>query len=562
MSIRTVADRMKKQNELLESFTESLSQKLNDLTAGDVSPAEYRLKVTEVAEKIKAVTPEPGDLLEEKKEKKFYDDMMLTTLQQIATNTGGGAGSSGGGSGSGGGGGKIAGAFAGAIGSGLGAGMKLFAGLAGLGFGIAGFFTGLSLGDKAQALINTDMEATKKNMIALGEAFAMTPTKGLLAMGVAAAIGAKFGSIKGAMGMTFFGLGLSGFFTGLALGDKGAALLDIDGAGLATIMGSLASGLNSFSGKSLVALGGLFALSRILGASSAILLPAMGVGLAGFFTALAGIGDGAAALGIDGSGLVPMLSNIAEGLGPLSELNGGNLIAVGAGIAALAGGMALLLGADWISSIGDWVGSLFGKDDEDDIFARTAKSVSKLNDIDVDPAKLESVGAAAETFGKLAGALDTLQNVDMKDIKKRLISLGDVVAFSIPMFDAMENGGVIGEKYFDGRKEMRFEGANGEPMGLKDISMESIQKIGLVSQGTSLSSSVGSDSSMGLSPTSSNNMSTLIRENNETKNNAPVVIMDNSTQNNSSGGGGGGTSIVTGRISPFDTYDPYNPTRA
>ena len=390
MSIRTVADRIKKQNELLDEFTEKLDQKLEYLTAGDVSPEEYRLKVTEVAEKIKAVTPEPGDLSEERKEKKFYDDMMLTTLQQIATNTGGGAGSSGGGSSSGGGGGgKIAGALAG----GLGVGMKLFAGLAGLGFGIAGFFTGLSLGDKAQALINTDMEATKKNMIALGEAFAMTPTKGLLAMGVAAAVGAKFGSIKGAMGMTFFGLGLSGFFTGLALGDKGASLLNIDGAGLATIMGSLASGLNSFSGKSLVALGGLFALSRILGPSSAFLLPAMGVGLAGFFTALAGIGDGAAALGIDGSGLVPMLSNIAEGLGPLSELNGGNLIAVGAGITALAGGMALLLGADWISSIGDWVGSLFGKDDEDDIFARTAKSVSKLNDIDVDSAKLESVAA-------------------------------------------------------------------------------------------------------------------------------------------------------------------------
>ena len=72
MSIRTVADRMKKQNELLESFTESLSQKLNDLTAGDVSPADYRLKVSSVAEKIEAITPEPGDLSEEKKKKIKY----------------------------------------------------------------------------------------------------------------------------------------------------------------------------------------------------------------------------------------------------------------------------------------------------------------------------------------------------------------------------------------------------------------------------------------------------------------------------------------------------------
>lgn len=663
MSIRTVADRMKKQNELLESFTKTLSEKLETLIIGEISPEQYRLKVTSAAEKIEAVTPttgelsnektyredydrdflkvlqeisentkvdstsggsrgltgsiasgfkggikffmgssgrsaggsssnviggnvagtlgsnvSPGDISEEKRERKQFDEDMLNTLKDIAENTkpksgsGEGPGSSkGSGKGRGFGNGKIAGALAG----GLGFGMKLFSGLAGLGFGIGGFFTGLALGDKAQALINTDMEATKKNMIALGEAFAMTPTKGLLAMGVAAAIGAKFGSIKGAMGMTFFGLGLSGFFTGLALGDKGASLLNIDGSGLATIMGSLAEGLNAFSGKSLIALGGLFALSKLLGPSSAILLPALGVGLAGFFTALAAIGDGAAALGIDGSGLVPMMTNLAEGLSPLSELNGANLIAVGGGLISIGAGLAAVYGVDWIKGIGDWVGSFFGKNNEDDVFTKTARSLSKLNDIDVDSSKLDGLNALGDTFGKLSGALQKLEQTDMGDIKKRIISLGETVAFAIPMFEKMSSGGEFTHGGF------KFLGSEiGETTldfgkGLDGLPKSTFEKINLISQMTSpQTSDVGMISSEGSlvsditpslssvnSSTSSNNMSTLIRENNETKNSAPVVIMDNSQNSTVSGGGGGGTSIVTGNISPFDTYDPYLVTR-
>ena len=669
MSIRTLADRMKRQNELLNSFTKTLTEKLEYLTSGEVSPEQYRLKVTSAAEKIEAVTPtesefsgirnsrekydedvikvlreisantnvssnsggslasgfrgglrffmgssrspagisssniigetaagrpagnpssnsigengaspnvSPGDLSEERRERKEFDEEMLTTLKSIAENikpkldSDGGSGPSNR-SGKGFGNGKIAGALAG----GLGFGMKLFSGLAGLGFGIGGFFTGLALGDKAQALINTDMEATKRNMIALGEAFAMTPTKGLIAMGVAAAIGSKFGSVKGAMGMTLFGLGLSGFFTGLALGDKGLSLLNIDGAGLATIMGSLGEGLNAFSGKSLIALGGLFVLSKLLGPSSAILLPALGVGLAGFFTALAAIGDGAAALGIDGSGLVPMLTNLAEGLSPLSELNGGNLLAVGGGLISIGAGLAAVYGVDWIKGIGNWVGSFFGKDNEDDIFTKTARSLSKLNDIDVDYSKLDGLDALSSSFGRLLGSLQKLEQTDMGDIKKRLVSLGETVAFAIPMFDKMSSGGEFTHGGF------KFLGAEvGETTldfgkGLDGLPKSTFEKINLMSQMTSTHSSdvgvVGSESSLvsDITPssksinssTSSNNMSTLIRENNETKNNAPVVIMDNSQNSTVSGGGGGSTSIVTGNLSPFDAYDPYLVTR-
>lgn len=670
MSIRTLADRIKKQNEHLGSFTKTLTEKLEYLTAGEVSPEQYRLKVTSAAEKIEAIAPtesgfaeirnsrekydqdvikvlreisantnvssnsggslssgfrsglkffmgsskrpaassssniigetaagrpagssnpnniggnatdpnvSPGDLSEERRERKQFDEEMLTALQGIVENTKPKSGSDDGsgpskGSGKGFGSGKIAGALAG----GLGFGMKLFSGLAGLGFGIGGFFTGLALGDKAQALINTDMEATKKNMIALGEAFAMTPTKGLIAMGVAAAVGAKFGSIKGAMGMTLFGLGLSGFFTGLALGDKGISLLNIDGTGLANIMGSLGEGLNAFSGKSLIALGGLFALSKFLGPSSAILLPALGVGLAGFFTALAAIGDGAAALGIDGSGLVPMLTNLAEGLSPLSELNGGNLLAVGAGLISIGAGLAAVYGVDWIKGIGNWVGSFFGKDNEDDIFTKTARSLSKLNDIDVDYSKLDGLDALSNSFGRLLGSLQKLEQTDMGDIKKRLVSLGETVAFAIPMFDKMSSGGEFTHGGF------KFLGAEiGETTldfgkGLDGLPKNTFEKLNLISQMTSTYSSdvgtVGSESSLvsDITPssksinssTSSSNMSTLIRENNETKNNSPVIIMaDNSQNSNVSGGGGGGASIVTGNLSPFDTYDPYMATR-
>ena len=41
----------------------------------------------------------------------------------------------------------------------------------------------------------------------------------------------------------------------------------------------------------------------------------------------------------------------------------------------------------------------------------------------------------------------------------------------------------------------------------------------------------------------------------------PVVIMDNSNNSTNVSGGGGGTSVFTGDLSPFDTYDPYLVTR-
>lgn len=133
------------------------------------------------------------------------------------------------------------------------------AGLGALGVGIGAFFAGLAIGDKAQAMIGADMQTTKKNMITLGEAFAETPTEGLLKMGVAAAIGAKFGSMKGALKMGFFGAGLGAFFAGIALGDKGMSLLGADGSSVKSMMINLGEGLGAFSGQSLAAFGALIA---------------------------------------------------------------------------------------------------------------------------------------------------------------------------------------------------------------------------------------------------------------------------------------------------------------
>ena len=367
--------------------------------------------------------------------------------------------------------------FAGALMGGLGAGLKIFSGLASLGFGIGGFFTGLALGDKAQALIDTDMTATKKNMITLGEAFSQTPIEGLVAMGALAAVGAKFGSMKGAMNMTFFGAGLGGFFTGLALGDKAGALLNIDGSALATIMGSVATGLNQFDDTSLLALGGIIGMSKLLGVSSAVLLPAMGVGLAGFFGAFAGIGDILGKIGVNGEGLRELLKNTALGLAHLNEIDGLNLLAVGGGMVAVGAGMAAIMGADWVKGIGDFIGGLFGRDEEDDIFAKTARSLNKLNDVDVDVDRLKGLGEVGETFSKLAGALQILDDTDMDDIKERLHDLGETVAYAIPLFDVMDKGGTIGEGVIDGYSEMNFVDREGNPMGLRDVSTESIEKM-------------------------------------------------------------------------------------
>ena len=354
-----------------------------------------------------------------------------------------------------------------AAGVGIGAkGIGAGVGLAALGFGIGGFFTGLALGDKAQALIGTDMQATKKNMITLGEALDETPDRGLAIMGGimagAGILGALAGvgnAAKAAAGMTAMGAGIGGFFAGLALGDKGMSMLDTDGALISNMMKSVGEGLSAFSDSSLVALGAIFAASKIFGNPASVLqLGFMGAGVAAFFGGFAGVGELISKMGITGEELGPLLSNVAEGLNPLTEIDGANLIAVGAGMAAVGVGMAALLGAKGLGAVADIVGKayefIFGKSEDDDIFTQTANNLKKL---DIGEDTINNVDNLASSFMNLGSGINAINSVNFDTYSEQMESFAKATAKTIYLLNAMWEGSTVGSGWFDGLPEMNFE---------------------------------------------------------------------------------------------------------
>ena len=482
-----------------------------------------------------------GDALEEKRDNKLINDRILATLEAIEKNTSNG---------------KSVGKGKG-VGGGLGFAMKglgAAAGLGALGLGIGAFFTGLAMGDSLQAMIGTDMSATKKNMITLGEAFAETPTEGLLAMGVLSGVGAIFGSFKGAMKMGFFGAGIGAFFGGLALGDKGMSMLKMDGSAIKTMMISLGEGLNAFSGTSLAALGALIAFGSAFGSKAVIGLPLLGTGLSLFFGAF----DLAALAGIDGSGLGTMLGNLATGLAPLSELNGLNLIAVGGAMTALGIGMTALFGGTAIAKVFSVIGSVFSGKDDEDMFTKLYNGLLPLSTLNAD--NLKGLGDISSVIDGLSDSLDRLIDTDYDAVNDSIGKFGKTMSYAIPMMAAMkgqgedkENPYVVGAGWFDGQKKLDFS------PGLNSFSTKDIEMMNnIASAGTQISSN---SSGQQQKSTSAGNVGKLVTEQSAISSAAPVVIMDNSTNSSSSGGGGGGTTVLGGPISAFDGMDPYFATR-
>ena len=486
---------------------------------------------------------ETGDDLEENRDRKDFNSRLLKAIEGIQ------------------GGGRVtnksvdksktvnkSGGFGAGVGAGVGAGLGFamkglgaVASLGALGFGIGAFFTGLSLGDKAQAMIGADMSSTKKSMITLGEAFAETPTEGLLKMGAVAAIGAKFGSMKGALKMGFFGAGLGAFFSGLALGDKGMSLLNVDGSALSRMMTSLGQGLNAFDAKSLVALGGLIAFGTAFGSAAVIGLPLLGVGLAGFLGALVGVTDLMGALGADGSGLRDMLVNMATGLGALSSLDGENLVSVSSGMKAVGAGMIALFGSKAIASVFEFIGNLFGRDDED-IFTKLYNGLQPLSTLNAD--NLNGLKDISETISGLTSSLEGLSDVDFGDVKDSIKDLGKTLGFTIPMLEAAKKGGKFGQEIFDGYPSLDFGS------GLDSFSAEDIKKISVVS---SIAKPV---------PTQAPRMkegadtASQIAEN-KTGGNAIFAPSNNSTNNTNNNS----TSFVSNALSSHDSRDPFMGTR-
>ena len=211
--------------------------------------------------------------------------------------------------------------------------------------------------------------------------------------------------------MAAIGLGLGGFFAGLAVGDAAMGWLGVDGSKLKDMMVNLGEGLSAFSGNSLVALGALFAAGALFGAvagpgkslKAAVGMTSVGAGIGGFFAGLA-LSDAAMSfLNVDGSKLKDMMKNLAEGMGAFSD---GGLVALGALFAAGAlfgtvggAGTALKVGLG-MTMVGAGIGGFF---------AGLALGDAAMGWLDVDGSRLKDMmknlaeGLGAFSDGQLVG---------------------------------------------------------------------------------------------------------------------------------------------------------------
>lgn len=175
-------------------------------------------------------------------------------------------------------------------------------------------------------------------------------------------------------------------------------------------------------------------------------------------------------------------------------------------------------------------------------------------------------GAAKEKVGQAAGAIKGAAKGSGKAIASGAAKmLGGTALKSIPVVGALAGIGF-------GMSSL----LKGDPVaaglhvasGLTSVipGLGTAASVALSGAATAREMGVGKDAkdvskAIAAMPTTGNKVTEAATTANGLKTQAPVVIMDNSQNSTVSGGGGGGTSIVTGNLSPFDTYDPYLVTR-
>ena len=238
------------------------------------------------------------------------------------------------------------------------------------------------------------------------------------------------------------GVGLGAFFIGLSSAEaiiQKFASKDA-GEGIKKLLQNLAAGLSAFGKKEFLALGTVLAAGIIFPKKTAIGLPAIGLGLAGFFTALAGAdalmsmmdGDG-------GENLKKLLTNIAGGL---SAFGGKEFAALGTAMASGAllglfpgGAQAASLG---IASIGVGIGA----------FITALAGISKLG------AVLGVDGSAFKTLvTNIAGGLVELNKIEGEGLLKKV---GAIAGIGPALLSAMVGtGGVqLVDGLIDGAKKI------------------------------------------------------------------------------------------------------------
>ena len=257
---------------------------------------------------------------------------------------------------------------------------------------------------------------------------------------LASAVGGGVAKILAGLGPA--GVGLGAFFLGLAGAEaiiQKFASKDA-GEGIKKLLKNLAEGLGAFGKKEFLALGTVLAAGMIFPKSTVKGLGAVGLGMAAFFTSLAGADALMSMMGGDqGENLKKLLENLAGGL---SAFGSKEFAALGAAMASGAllglfpgGAQAAALG---IASIGVGIGA----------FITSLAGFSKLG------AVLGVDGSAFKTLvTNIAGGLTALNKVEAEGL---LSKVGAIAGIGPALLSAMVgSGGVqLVDNLIDGAKKI------------------------------------------------------------------------------------------------------------
>ena len=233
-------------------------------------------------------------------------------------------------------------------------------GMALAGLGLGGFMAGIAAPGDITGFKGDHFADQAKNLttgfnnlggMSTGAKVALTTLAALGAIGGAVSIGS---TAFASGGMALAGLGLGGFMAGMsAAGD----ITKFKGDHFAAQAKNIADGLGAFTGGTLAGLAALMVTGAVLGPTGSTIaatgMGMMGIGIGAFVGGIAGIGDVLGAMGVNGSGLKTMLTNIAGGLSSFNDIDGKNFSSLGTGMSALGGGLLGLLGAKGLSGLGN-----------------------------------------------------------------------------------------------------------------------------------------------------------------------------------------------------------------
>lgn len=300
----------------------------------------------------------------------------------------------------------LLGSLAGAVGTGV--------SIAAIGAGIGGFITGIAAGGAAAEALGGG-EGIKNLLVNLGEGLNSFSGEGLLALGALLAPGMLFGAISGpgkalkrgggaAIGMTMIGTGIGGFLAGLSAGGKLSEMIG-SAQGIRDLLLAVGEGLGAFSEQSLVALATALAPGMLFGAvagpggaatagvGAGIGMTLIGAGIGGFLLALSGAARIIEEFGGSES-LKTFLINFAEGLNPLGQIDGTNVLKIAAALPVLGTSMLAFWGAkglggvlDTIQQSGEKALKFFGFESdgketkEKTIFEKIAESLKPLEKV-------------------------------------------------------------------------------------------------------------------------------------------------------------------------------------